>query len=93
MASFLYNLAVVEGITPLGLQPGKFGDRFVSITRGPQAIFVGVAASDDAIVPLETGAIWFPAAPPRITSPTDKPVILHFHPGGYVMGDVRDLRR
>ncbi|KAK7733128.1 hypothetical protein SLS53_008316 [Cytospora paraplurivora] len=88
MNTFLYHLAVVEGVTQLDLQPGNLGDRFVAIPRGPQAIFVGVAASDDAIVPSDTGAVWFPT-PPRTTAPMAKPVILHFHPGGYVMGDVR----
>lgn len=87
--SFLYHLASVEGVTALDLQPGKFGERFTAIPKGPQSIFVG-AASDEHILPSDTGAIWFPTVPTPTTSAPRKPVILlHFHPGGYVMGDVR----
>lgn len=88
MNSFLYNMAVVEGVTKLDLQPGKLGDRFISITKGPPSIFTGVA-SDANILPLDTGGIWFPTSPKSPAAPTNKPVILHFHPGGYAIGDVR----
>lgn len=84
MNSFIYHFAVVQGVTQLDLQPGKLGDRFESVPKGPDAIFVGVAISDDAIVPTDTGAIWYPSRP-KLTDPRNKPVILHFHPGGYVM--------
>lgn len=88
MNSFIYHFAVVQGVTQLDLQPGKLGDRFVSIARAPSSIFTGVAADVD-ILPSETGAIWFPTSPRSSTAPTHKPIILHFHPGGYAMGDVR----
>lgn len=89
MNSFLYHLASVEGVTALDLEPGKLGDRFTAIPKGPSSIFTGVAL-DDAVIPSKTGAIWFPTTPKATTNGADKPVILlHFHPGGYVMGDVR----
>ncbi|KAH8779778.1 Alpha/Beta hydrolase protein [Diaporthe sp. PMI_573] len=89
MNSFLYHLASVEGVTALDLQPGKLGERFTAIPKGPQSIFAG-AASDEQILPSDTGAIWFPTVPkPTTSAPGTSVIILHFHPGGYVMGDVR----
>lgn len=89
MKSFLYHLASVEGVTALDLEPGNSGDRFTAIPKGPSSIFTGIAL-DDAVIPSNTGAIWFLTTPKATANGTVKPVIiLHFHPGGYVMGDVR----
>lgn len=88
MDSFIHHLSVVEGITQLDLQAGKLGNRFVSIPKGPPRIFTTVA-SDLNILPSDTGGVWFPTSLKSPTAPTDKPIILYFHPGGYVMGDVR----
>ncbi|KAI1874394.1 hypothetical protein JX265_004602 [Neoarthrinium moseri] len=45
--------------------------------------------SDQNIKPQTTGGIWFPNAFRPEVADAKKPIILHFHPGGYVMGDVR----
>ncbi|KAI1381816.1 Alpha/Beta hydrolase protein [Hypoxylon crocopeplum] len=89
MNSFLFHTAYVEAVTPLDLRPGSFRDRFVPIPVGPNSLYTGVLKADPAIAPCPTGAIWYPETPARARADEDKPVILHFHPGGYAMGDVR----
>lgn len=84
MNSFLYHLATVQGVTRLDLQPGNLGDRYESVAKAPKAIVVGAAASDNSTVPMDTGVIWFPTRPSTMTT-KNKLVVLHFHPGGYVM--------
>lgn len=89
MNSFLFHTAYVEAVTPLFLEPGSFGDRFVAIPKGPDSVFVGVVKSDAAIEPAPTGGIWYPDALKQVPSQGERPIILHFHPGGYAMSDVR----
>ncbi|ETS83001.1 hypothetical protein PFICI_04877 [Pestalotiopsis fici W106-1] len=90
MNSFLYHTAFVQSVTRLDLTPGSLGDRFVAIQPGPDQIYVKSLGSDPGIKPLPTGGIWFPTAVDKNpASRSGKPILLHFHPGGYVMGDVR----
>lgn len=89
MSSFIYHTAYVEAVTPLDLEPGSFGDRVVKIKKGPDSLYTDVARPNSSILPTTTGGIWFPSAPKEISFENDRPIILHFHPGGYGMGDVR----
>ncbi|OTB01642.1 hypothetical protein M426DRAFT_63682 [Hypoxylon sp. CI-4A] len=90
MNSFIYHTAYVETVTPLDLQPGSLGDRFIKIDKAPESTYIGVARPGSSISPTTTGGIWFPSPINVTPQENDKPVILHFHPGGYAMGDVRN---
>lgn len=85
MNAFVHHTAAVRAVTPWNLTAGSLGERFIGIDKGPDRIYTG-PLSDPRILPSATGGIWFPRAPEHTA---DGPVILHFHPGGYVMGDVR----
>ncbi|KAK8045561.1 hypothetical protein PG993_005585 [Apiospora rasikravindrae] len=92
MNAFIYHTAVVEAVQPLDLKPGSLGNRFAAIPAVPDAISARIPSSDPSVVPQATGGIWFPK--PATDGGVDmasgeKPIVLHFHPGGYVMGDVR----
>ncbi|KAK9772379.1 putative Alpha/Beta hydrolase protein [Seiridium cardinale] len=89
MNAFIYHTAVVEAVTPLDLKAGALGDRFINIPPVADALSTDILTSDPNIKPQPTGGIWFPTAFKGGLPKTGKPIILHFHPGGYVMGDVR----
>ncbi|KAI1394476.1 Alpha/Beta hydrolase protein [Hypoxylon trugodes] len=90
MNSFIYHTAYVETVTPLDFEPRSLGDRFIRIEKAPNSVYIDVAKPDSSILPATTGGIWFPCALKATAEGGDKPVILHFHPGGYAMGDVRN---
>lgn len=89
MSAFLYHTTAVKAVTPLNLEPGSYGNRFVEIPKGPKSLYVDFLLSDPTVVPSSTGALWFPKVPESMPLKTNNPVVLQFHPGGYVMGDVR----
>jgi len=49
--------------------------------------YIGVAACDAEIKPIEIGGTWYPYPPSSSAETGD--VILHFHGGAYVIGDGR----
>ncbi|KAH6639967.1 Alpha/Beta hydrolase protein [Truncatella angustata] len=89
MNAFVYHTAVVEAVTPLDLRPGSLGNRFIAIPPLADALSTDILTSDPNIKSQATGGIWFPKALEEGYPKTNKPIVLHFHPGGYVMGDVR----
>lgn len=89
MNSFLFHTAYVEATTPLDLRPGPLGDRFAAIPRGPDSLFTGALKLNSTVQPAPTGGIWYPNALKCAPARGERPVLLHFHPGGYAMGDVR----
>ncbi|KAK8109746.1 hypothetical protein PG999_007883 [Apiospora kogelbergensis] len=92
MNAFIYHTAIVEAVQPFDLTPGSLGERFTAIPPVDDKIAAKIPSSDRGIVPQPTGGIWYPTPPPQggiDLNASVKPIILHFHPGGYVMGDVR----
>ena len=85
MRSFLYHTATVEAKTPLRLEPGSERDRFVKISAAPQDYYQ-FPLNDDEITPTASGGTWYPSAPPLDFKDE---VVLHFHGGGYAIGEGR----
>lgn len=80
-------MAAVEIATPLPLEGGKEGDKFVKIQPGKPDKYVGVVAKDPKIKPMTIGGTWYPNPPSSAASAGN--VVLHFHGGAYVIGDGR----
>ncbi|KAJ4302818.1 hypothetical protein N0V90_001709 [Kalmusia sp. IMI 367209] len=85
MRAFLYHSAVVQAKAPLKLEPGSEGERFVTIPAVQSNHLKGVL-DDKKTRPATTGGTWYPSLPPK--GYTGK-VILHFHGGGYAIGEGR----
>jgi acetyl esterase/lipase len=85
MRAFLYHTAVVRAKTPLKLDPGSEGERFIEIPPVGDNHLRGVL-NDKEIRPIRTGGTWYPSPPPKDYKGK---VILHFHGGGYTIGEGR----
>ncbi|KAH7408619.1 Alpha/Beta hydrolase protein [Phaeosphaeria sp. MPI-PUGE-AT-0046c] len=85
MRTFLYHSAVVQARTPLKLDPGSEGNRFVQIPPVEDQYLKGVL-NDKKIRPTTVGGTWYPSLPPKDYAGK---VILHFHGGGYAIGEGR----
>ena len=74
----------------LTLRPGSEKNRFEPITPQPEKLYQGVL-SDSEIKPAPIGLTWTPARPPPagIIKP-DFTLVLHFHGGGFAIGNGRD---
>jgi acetyl esterase/lipase len=82
MRSFLYHSAVVNAKTPLNLDSGSEGERFVQIPPVGGIHLKGLLDDKD-IRPVTIGGTWYPSAPLKNY---DGKIILHFHGGGYAIG-------
>lgn len=80
-------MSVIEIKTPVKLEPGKEGDRFVTIQPGKSDRYIGVVAQDKEIRPETIGGTWYPSRP--LSASAAGNVVLHFHGGAYVIGDGR----
>ncbi|KAJ5094366.1 Alpha/Beta hydrolase protein [Penicillium angulare] len=82
--SWFRYCTTVNWYTPKSLDPGKDGDRFIVINPSSSTtkeVYAGTLVQDSLIQPLPIGAAWYsttPSKPPRR-------LILHFHPGAYVL--------
>lgn len=85
MRTFLYHSAVVIVKTPLKLDPGSEGERFVNIPPVEGGHLKGIL-DDETIRPVTIGGTWYPSIPPEDYK---SKVILHFHGGGYDNGEGR----
>jgi acetyl esterase/lipase len=87
MRTFLYHSAVVRAKTPLTLEPGSEGWRFMRIPPAEDQHLRGIL-DDKTVRPVMTGGTWYPTPPPKGYKGK---VILHFHGGGYAIGEGRDI--
>jgi acetyl esterase/lipase len=85
LRAFLYHSAMVRVKTPLKLDPGSEGERFVQIPPVDHIHLEGIL-KDKIIRPVKTGGTWYPLPPPAVCN---SKVILHFHGGGYAIGEGR----
>jgi acetyl esterase/lipase len=85
MRAFLYYTAVVHAKTPLKLTPGPEGDRFIEIPPVANIYLRGIV-NDKRIRPCRIGGTWYPSNPPGDYKSN---FILHFHGGGYAIGEGR----
>ncbi|RMD44247.1 hypothetical protein DV735_g844, partial [Chaetothyriales sp. CBS 134920] len=87
-------LSIRRPVTRLSLLPGDEKNRFQLMAPVPAEYYIGCCSShvDDktTIRPAPVGATWYPHAPARSQITRAATVILHFHGGGYVLGDGRD---
>lgn len=86
--AFLSHTSAVRAGTPMSLEPGKEGDRFVVISPQGNWAYKGPTA-DAEIKPTKVGATWTPSALQR-SQVDDADVVLHFHGGAFVIGSGRD---
>jgi acetyl esterase/lipase len=86
MRAFLYHSAVVRAKTPLTLVPGSEGERFIQIPPVGDQHLRGIL-DDKTLRPVTTGGTWYPTLPPKEYKGN---IILHFHGGGYAIGEGRD---
>jgi acetyl esterase/lipase len=87
--SALYHVATLQVHTSLPLTPDRERERFVLIKPAKGDVYKGPLRSNEDVVPVETGATWYPAP---LTAGSDKSnikVILHIHGGAFVTGDGR----
>ena len=75
----------------LPLESGKEGNRFSVISPIYPKLYQGPLNGGAAVTPQRVGATWTPAQPPppSLVGP-HLTVALHFHGGGFVIGDGRD---
>ena len=85
--AFLWNVSLVQMKIPMALTAGKEKERWVTYQPAKSEYYVGPAACDPEIKPVETGGTWYPAKP---TGKGDNGyVVCHFHGGAYAIGDGR----
>ena len=74
----------------LTLHPGSEGNRFEPITAFPADLYKG-PLSDPSIQPGKLGLTWTPARPPPAALVKPELIVdLHFHGGGFAIGNGRD---
>ena len=74
----------------LTLLPGSEGNRFEPITAFPADLYRG-PLSDPSIQPGKLGLTWTPARPPPAALVKPELIVdLHFHGGGFAIGNGRD---
>ncbi|KAK3313345.1 Alpha/Beta hydrolase protein [Apodospora peruviana] len=85
--------SLTKSFDRLHLRPGRERNRFQVIRAQPPKLYRG-ALSDPAIKPDRTmGVTWTPARPPPpslASKSEDMVVCLHFHGGGFAIGNGRD---
>ncbi|KAH9879539.1 hypothetical protein IAQ61_001357 [Plenodomus lingam] len=87
--AFIQHVASIQPTTPLPLEPGAEGERFVLVQPASDDTYQGPLRSNADVKPVSIGATWYPAP---LTVGSDKSnvcVVLHIHGGAYVMGDGR----
>ncbi|KAF2114681.1 Alpha/Beta hydrolase protein [Lophiotrema nucula] len=71
----------------LSLNPGKEGERFIVMEPADPQMYTGILRCDESIMPETIGGTWYPE---RLQEQEGvEVVVLHFHGGGYTLGDGR----
>ncbi|KAJ5819938.1 hypothetical protein N7474_005529 [Penicillium riverlandense] len=96
---FKYATAV-KFHTAKSLEPGREKERFIVIdpptekgSTSSSSPYRGIVLNDPKIQPSRIGAVWYSSLYSSLPD-SDKPLermVLHFHPGAYVLGGAREL--
>ncbi|KAI8931575.1 hypothetical protein NX059_011229 [Plenodomus lindquistii] len=89
VGAFLRHAATTQLSTPLPLEPGGEGERFVTIRPANNDVYTGPLRSNSDVKPVEIGATWYPAPLTTGSTKTNVCVVLHIHGGAFVLGDGR----
>ena len=87
LKAFLRSFSILQPRSTLSLDPGPEKERFVILEPALSSKYAGNAL-DGAIKPTHVGATWYPAV---YNAHSTGFVVLHFHGGGYLMGDGRSV--
>ncbi|KAK2747126.1 hypothetical protein FQN57_002383 [Myotisia sp. PD_48] len=87
---FLAYASAVELQLPVSLEPGKEGDRFITITPRHDDLYNDALVSPQ-VKPQTIGGVWYPTLYSH-DNPIhrDKKIILHMHGGAFVISGVRE---
>jgi len=86
--AFLKHVSVIRAAPKLSLKPGSEKERFSIIQPQEDWAYTG-PAEDRTIKPEKIGGTWHPS-PLQRSQADGADVVIHFHGGGYVIGDGRD---
>lgn len=87
--AFLYHSTIVRLKTPQNLSPGGFKERYITIAPSFRPIYTDILSSQPAIKPSAIGAAWYPSFPNTEALKDEGLIVLHFHGGGFLIGDSR----
>lgn len=89
VAAVVRHVAKTQHRTPLPLEAGTEGERFITIKPAGVGAYKGPLRANADVAPIEIGATWYPAALHVGSATDDVCVVLHIHGGAYVVGDGR----
>ncbi|KAF2847450.1 alpha/beta-hydrolase [Plenodomus tracheiphilus IPT5] len=89
IAAFIRHVATIQQATPLPLEPGAEGERFVLVKPASSDAYKGPLRSNADVEPVEIGATWYPAPLIAGSERSNVCVVLHMHGGAFVVGDGR----
>jgi len=85
--AFIQIVSFVRLRTPCDLNPRKEKERFIVMPPAQETLYTGIITADPEIRPTKIGGTWYPSRIDHANPPKD--VVLHFHGGGYTLGDGR----
>jgi acetyl esterase/lipase len=72
----------------MSLEPGAEGERFIVMEPGKDELYTDIMACDKKIKPKKIGGTWYPSRP-TAKDLEGAIVVIHYHGGGYSLGDGR----
>ena len=85
--AFIQIISLVRLRTRCDLKPGKEKERFIVMPPAQEGLYTGIITADPEIRPTNIGGTWYPSCIDHANPLKD--VVLHFHGGGYTLGDGR----